>query len=391
MTEKSWPWSTVAAKGDGSVPLGESDSRLFLATMFLVQDPAVEGVCKGVLNELAVTGVASPLSIATGAGVCYGLYINDTAPVTKTVATPAVGTTGGRVVLQTNWAGTGGAGLEAKTRIAVKLSADGSPAIPTLTQVVGTTWEISLASFTITTGGVITVTDARTFRKVTGTVGTNEILANAVGDTDLRDSAALSVIGRGANSIGDPADLVAGSDGYVLRRAGTTLAFGQIVAAGITDATITEAKLAAAASGKLVTNGNTHDHNGGDGAQIPTGGIANDAIDDTKAGNRVPQFIRRKGGNATDWSIAGSNDYTPTTVRMQAGVVTGAGGGGGTITVTFPVAFSNKPIGLVSIQACVETIAFKAYTSASQIVITWDTTGIGEVGPTFAWFAVGPE
>jgi len=60
------------------------------------------------------------------------------------------------------------------------------------------------------------------------------ITANAVTDTKLRDSAALSVIGRSANSTGDPADIAAGSDGDVLRRSGTTLGFGAIPQASVT-------------------------------------------------------------------------------------------------------------------------------------------------------------
>lgn len=43
---------------------------------------------------------------------------------------------------------------------------------------------------------------------------------------------ALSVIGRSANSSGDVADIAASSDGDVLRRSGTTLGFGSISAAG---------------------------------------------------------------------------------------------------------------------------------------------------------------
>lgn len=58
--------------------------------------------------------------------------------------------------------------------------------------------------------------------------GTWTIDANAVTDAKLRDSAALSVIGRGANSTGDPADIAAGSDHQVLRRSGGSLGFGQI-------------------------------------------------------------------------------------------------------------------------------------------------------------------
>lgn len=65
---------------------------------------------------------------------------------------------------------------------------------------------------------------------------------DGITNAKLRNSSALSVIGRSANSVGDPADITAGTDGYVLRRSGTTLGFGQIVAGGIADDAVTEAK-----------------------------------------------------------------------------------------------------------------------------------------------------
>ena len=54
------------------------------------------------------------------------------------------------------------------------------------------------------------------------------LVDNAVTDAKLRDSAGLSVIGRGANSTGDPADIVAGTNHQVLRRDGSSLAFGAV-------------------------------------------------------------------------------------------------------------------------------------------------------------------
>jgi hypothetical protein len=54
------------------------------------------------------------------------------------------------------------------------------------------------------------------------------LVDNAVTDPKLRDSAGLSVIGRGANSTGDPADIVAGTNHQVLRRDGSSLGFGAV-------------------------------------------------------------------------------------------------------------------------------------------------------------------
>jgi len=74
-------------------------------------------------------------------------------------------------------------------------------------------------------------------------ITTGDMVANAVTDAILRDSAGLSVIGRSANSSGDPADIVAGSDGLVLLRNGAVLQFGQVATAGLLDANVTPAKL----------------------------------------------------------------------------------------------------------------------------------------------------
>jgi hypothetical protein len=67
---------------------------------------------------------------------------------------------------------------------------------------------------------------------------------NSITDAKLRDSAGLSVIGRSANTSGNPADIVAASDNQVLRRSGTSIGFGQVATAGVEDAAITSVKIA---------------------------------------------------------------------------------------------------------------------------------------------------
>jgi hypothetical protein len=75
-------------------------------------------------------------------------------------------------------------------------------------------------------------------------VDDTKIADNAIGNEHIRDSAALSVIGRSSNTSGNPADIAAGADGYVLRRSGTTLGFGTVATAGIADGAVTSAKIA---------------------------------------------------------------------------------------------------------------------------------------------------
>jgi hypothetical protein len=101
--------------------------------------------------------------------------------------------------------------------------------------------------------------DDQVLRRASGVLGfgsitTGGIADNAVTNAKLRDSAGFSVIGNGTNASADPADIVAASDGDVLRRSGTSLGFGQVAAAGlatdavetskIKDGNITNAKFA---------------------------------------------------------------------------------------------------------------------------------------------------
>lgn len=242
MTQLSWPWSTdppSGGPGDGAAGLGEDDARKFLSTYFGVADPTQEGVCKGVLDELELTGDTSPVTVAAGAAICLGLYYSD-APVNLAVATPTTGATGGRVVLRTNFAGTSDGSVgEAQTRLAVKLNTDGNSAAPALTQNAGTTWEVPLWSFQITTGGVIdNVTDERVWRRWSG-----GLLADTVDSASIQDEA-----------VG--------------------------------------------------------------GAHIEAGAISAPHIDEG-----IPTLVSRRGGNASNWRIAGSTLYPTEQVHMVAGVL----------------------------------------------------------------------
>lgn len=61
------------------------------------------------------------------------------------------------------------------------------------------------------------------------------IANDAVTNAKLRNSAALSLIGRAANTGGDPADIAAANDGEILYRSGTSLVFGNPPISSITD------------------------------------------------------------------------------------------------------------------------------------------------------------
>lgn len=154
MTEDSWWWTTDGT-GDGTnTGYTQAEVAQFYRYLF-TSDPTTQCVVPGVLNELAPAGVASPVTIDTGYGICDGMAYKNDASLNVAVATPVVGTTGHRVVLEAKW------GATQEVRVALLSSADGTPDIPACTQTSGTEYEVSLATLTITTGGTITLTDDR--------------------------------------------------------------------------------------------------------------------------------------------------------------------------------------------------------------------------------------
>jgi hypothetical protein len=68
-----------------------------------------------------------------------------------------------------------------------------------------------------------------------GVVDATALADNAVTNPKFRDSAALSVIGRPVNSIGDPSDISAAVDLTVLRRSGAAIGFGAITSVYVSD------------------------------------------------------------------------------------------------------------------------------------------------------------
>jgi hypothetical protein len=202
------------------------------------------------------------------------------------------------------------------------------PVAPTLDTTSETDYDIPICQVLVTTGGVITITDERRW---------------AIVDTD-------------ESTLEDNAGLL------------------RVKALGITSA-----QLAADAviAGKIA-----------DGAVDITASLANDIVDDTKVGNRVAQFYRRQGGSASDWSLGGTTTYTPTTIRTQWGVLAISG----TTVLTFPTAFSDKPVVLVSFKhGTNEGFAYLTAVSATQITIECRDANGADVGGDAHWLAIGPE
>lgn len=126
---------------------------------------------------------------------------------------------------------------------------------------------------------------------------------------------------------------------------------------------------------------------------VTTAKLGDNSVDDTKVGDRVPQFYRRQGGDATDWSVPGTTSYTPTAVRMQSGTITTTGSGIN-FAITFPVAFSAPPVVFIQIDKTGGTVYFARVNgvSATQIFLNLYDNGLTNTsGNVIYWLAIGPE
>jgi hypothetical protein len=97
------------------------------------------------------------------------------------------------------------------------------------------------------------------------------------------------------------------------------------------------------------------------------------------------KITHRQGGSATDWTVAGPTNYPLTEASIQLGV-SATPLPTDSIVVTFPVAFSEKPI--VMIQP-LDDVANAPY--PSDITTTQFRANIGAVSTSFFWMASGKE
>ena len=330
MTEKSYMWTTGGGLGDGAASYTQADwSDLFRVVGACMDD---EGVAPAYLNALvpSTTG-ANNARIGTGGGICDGKPYYNSAAVDVTIPSASGGgnTRIDRVVLRANWA----TATVRVTRIAGTDAA--SPTAPAITQNTGVVYDIKLCQALVNTSGTVSITDERVFAKVgsanglaDGIVTTDKILDSNVTYAKLGSVTGPAIVGRTAASVGVLAGIAIATAGEMPRNV-----------AGVLD----------------VVNG-------------------------------VPQLYRRQGGSASDWTSIGTSTQTPTAVRMQAGGI--ATDASGNATVTFPVAFSDKPIAFLTGVSGGGTPAdvYVVSTSTTQLVIKSSNNLVNVY-----WFAIGPE
>lgn len=115
--------------------------------------------------------------------------------------------------------------------------------------------ESILLNTTLVFDGALNLGRAALTGEVTAGLNSNAltITAGAVTDAKLRNSAALSVIGRSANSVGVPADIAATFGlGGVLRESGGVLGFGTLATVGHADNSVTFGKMQDISTDRLI-------------------------------------------------------------------------------------------------------------------------------------------
>lgn len=167
---------------------------------------------------------------------------------------------------------------------------------------------------------------------------------NTITDAKLRDSAALTVIGRSANSSGDPADIAAvAASGSVLRESGSTIGFGTLATAAYANDSVTFAKVqnvstfprvlgrrtASAGDIEEMTISQTLDfvtsvsgsmlYRGAGGWSTPLAvGTINQMIGSTGGGTPLPTWRNIPGADTLEATLGGS--YTITTSMASTGL-----------------------------------------------------------------------
>ncbi len=161
---------------------------------------------------------------------------------------------------------------------------------------------------------------------VSGSGATFTIDNDVVTDAKLRNSAAVSVIGRSANSTGDPADIAAAADDRVLARTASSLAFQQLTVGMAPDGVWTYAKLQdISAASKLLGRGSAG--GSGDTEEITIGSglsMSGTTLSASASGSAAwTEITSVSSGSGTEVTFTSSLNYNEIMVVL-VGVTTGS-------------------------------------------------------------------
>lgn len=344
MAESSVFWNT-GTSGDGTSTITSVQTRQFFSSMFTpvsgasVTPNTTQGVFRNAWGSLTPTISTSNILIASGAAMVAGFaYLND-AIVTVAIPTPSTATRIDRIVLRANHS--------TNTVRITRISGTEGAAAPAITQNTTTwnsspsgIWDILLAQVSVTTGGVITLTDSRTFCQFATAVGTGMLADGSVTEPKLATDAVTTAKINALSVTTAKINTGAVTDAKLATDAVTTV---KIVNDAVTTAKILNANVT--------------------GAKLATG-AATDNLG-----------IRRQGGSATAWATTGTTNYTPTNSRWQFGRINLPTASA--VTVTFPTAFASTPIILCEVGSItnITSTTFEIAASSTPVNVAWLAIG----------------
>lgn len=154
MVERSRFWDGTTL-GDATVAPYDAATE-FSEVMLAIAGDYQDANKGGVLSPLSLAATqfaANTLRIAAGQAIVWGTWYENDANIDFTIPTPAGSTRIDRIVLRKSWA--------AQTVRLVRIAGAEGGSAPAMTQTAGTTWDIPIATVSITTGGTMTITDGR--------------------------------------------------------------------------------------------------------------------------------------------------------------------------------------------------------------------------------------
>lgn len=97
-------------------------------------------------------------------------------------------------------------------------------------QVINKYGQLKTITISITSSGVTDVTASLPIMSTGGATPNISLGANSITNSYFRQSSGLSIVGRSVNSVGNVADIIASTNYTILRRTGTSIGFGTLVA-----------------------------------------------------------------------------------------------------------------------------------------------------------------
>ncbi len=289
--------------------MGDGSALTDSATLGQVQTQAAMYVGSIAGTATAITGTTTPAFATYATGMAFWFLPGSASTGATTIAINGLSAIA--IKKQVNGAATALATGDMKANYPARIFYDGTQFW--LTNPLGIIAGLSVLGVTgssTTSPAAITGTADQVLRVNTagnalafGTIATAGVADAAITYAKIADGTGLSVVGRSANSAGVNADIV-GTDGQVLRVSGTSLGFGSIATAGITDNAVTLAKLATQSNNTILSNASG-------GAAVPSANSLSTVLD--MVGSAAQGDILYRG--AATWTRlgAGTNGQVLTT------------------------------------------------------------------------------